>query len=131
MINSNRRGVYYTRSALLFSTNADLALKSKSIRRLARKSIPEITAQLSKHQITALDEADLKLAGKTLIYVVSSGGQPTASNTTRLLAIQSAQSGRNVLICDTTGQVEKEIKEKITTDDADFTIRNISDNLAL
>ena len=99
------------------STNADLALRSKSIRRLARKSIPEITAQLSKRQITALDEADLKLAGKTLIYVVSSGGQPTASNTARLLATHSAQSGRNVLLCDTTGPSEKEIKEKPTTDE--------------
>ena len=35
----------------------------------------------------------------------------TASNATRLLATQSAQSGRNVVLCDTTGQVEKEIKE--------------------
>ena len=47
-INSMRKGVYYTRSALLSNTNADLALKSKSIRRLARKSIPDISAQLSK-----------------------------------------------------------------------------------
>ena len=55
----------------------------------------------------------------------------TASNTARLLSIQSAQSGRKVLLCDTTGQVEKEIKEKTTTDDSTFPIYNIDDNLSL
>ena len=45
---------------------------------------------------------------------MNSGGQLTASNAARLLAIQSAQSGRNVVLCDTTGQIEKEIKEKTT-----------------
>jgi len=131
LINSTRRGVYYTRSALLSDTNADLALKSKSIRRLSRKSISEITVQLSKKQIPALDEADLKLAGKEVIYVMSSGGQPTASNAARLFATQSAQSGRNVVLCDTTGQVDKEIEEKTTTDGSAFTIQNIKDNLSV
>ena len=59
-----RKGVYYTRSALLSNANADLALRSKPIRRLARKSISDIKEQLSKRQITVLDEADLKLASK-------------------------------------------------------------------
>ena len=55
----------------------------------------------------------------------------TASNTARLLATQSAQSGRNVVLCDTTGQIEKEIKEKTNTDGSAFPIQNISDNLSL
>ena len=78
-----------------------------------------------------LDEADLKLADKNLIYVMNSGGQLTASNAARLLAIQSAQSGRNVALCDTTGQIEKEIKEKITKDGSAFSIHNINDNLSV
>ena len=131
LISSTQRGVYYTRSALLSNTNADLAVKSKTLRRLARKSIPDIKAQLSKQQITALDEAGLKLASKNIIYVMSFGGQPTASNAARLLATHSAQSGRNVLLCDATGQVEKEIKEKITTGDSAFSIRNLNDNLSV
>ena len=64
LINSMRKGVYYTRSALLSNANAYLALKSKPIRRLSRKSIANIIEQLSKRQITVLDEADLKLASK-------------------------------------------------------------------
>ena len=129
LINSVRREVFYTRSLLLSNANADLALRSKTIRRLARKSIPDMTAQLSKRQITVLDEAGLKLANKKFIYVMNSGGQLTASNTARLLATQSAQSGRNVVLCDTTDQVEKEIKEKTTTDGSAFPIHNINDNL--
>jgi len=130
LINSMRKGVYYTRSALLSNANADLALRSKPIRRLARKSIPDITGQLSKRQMTVVDEADLKLANKKLIYIMNSGGQMTASNTARLLAIQSAQSGRNVVLCDTTGQVEKEIKEKSSTEGSTFSIQKINDNLS-
>ena len=125
-----RKGVYYTRSALLSNANAYLALRSKPIRRLSRKSIPDIIEQLSKRQITVLNEADLKLASKKFIYIMNSGGQMTASNTARLLAIQSAQSGRNVVLCDTTGQVEKDIKEKNTAHDSAFPIHKINDNLS-
>ena len=59
------------------------------------------------------------------------GGQLTASNAARLLAIQSAQSGRNVVLCDTTGLIEKEIKEKTTTDGSAFPIHEITDNLSV
>ena len=62
---------------------------------------------------------------------MNSGGQMNASNAARLLAIQSAQSGRNVVLCDTTGQVETEIKDKTTTGDSAFTPYNIKDNLSV
>ena len=131
LINSIRKSVYYTRPALLSNANADLALRSNPIRRLARKSIPDIIEQLSKRQITVVNEADLKLANKNIIYVMSAGGQLTATNAARLLATQSAQSGRNVVLCDTTGQVEKEVSEKTTTDSSAFPSHNISDNLSV
>ena len=86
--------------------------------------------QLSKRQITVLDEADLKLANKKFIYIMNSGGQLTAPNAARLLAAQSAQSGRNVVLCDTTGQVEKEIKERTTKDESGTSIHNINHNLS-
>ena len=131
LINSKRKSVYYTRSALLSSTNADLALRLNPIRRLAKKSIPFIVEQISKRQITVLDEADLKLASKKFIYVMNSGGQMTALNAAQLLAIQSAQSGRNVVLCDATGQVEKEIEEKTMTTGTAFAVNKISDNLSV
>ena len=125
-----RKGVYYTRSVLLSNANTDLGLRSKSIRRLSRKPISDIMEQLSKRQFTLLDEAALKLASKKFIYIMNSGGQMTAPNAARLLAIQSAQSGRNVLLCDTTGQVEKDIKERNTEDVSAFPIHKINDNLS-
>ena len=48
-----------------------------------------------------------------------------------MLSTQSAQSGRNVLLCDTTGQVEKEIKDTIITDSPAFHIHNIHDSLSI
>ena len=106
-------------------------MRSKPIRRLSRKTIPDITVQLPKQQITVINEADLKLASKNVVYIVNAGGQLTASNAARLLATQSAQSGRNVLLCDTTGQIEKEVREKTTTDGSTFPIHNIYDNLSV
>ena len=131
LLNSIRKSVYYTKSALLSDANADLALRSKPIRRLARKTILDIAAKPSSRQLTVLNEADLKLAPKNIIYVINSGGKLTASNASRLLATQSAQSGRNVLLYDTTGQVEKEIKEKTTIEDSPLPIHNINENLSV
>ena len=59
---------------------------------------------------------------------MNSGGQPTASNTARLLATQSAQSG-DIVLCDTTGQVEKEIKKNFKRR-LFLSCYNISDNLS-
>ena len=59
-----------------------------------------------------LDQLDLRLSDKKIVYVLNSGGRPSASNAARLLAAKSAQSGRSVVLCDTTGQSEKEIKMK-------------------
>lgn len=125
------KGVYYTRSALISAADAKLALRSKSLRRLSRKSISDIIAYISKHRIIALDEAIMKLANKTIIYVLNSGGRTSASAAARLLATQSAQSGWRVLLCDTTGQIEKEIKEKTSTDESAFPIHNLNDNLSV
>ena len=133
LMNSMRKSVYYTRPALLLNANADLAIRSKPVRRLARKSISDNIEQLSKRKITILSEADLKLARKDIIYVIDLGGQLTASKTARLLAIQSAQSGRNVILCDTTGYSEKEIKEKTTVDRSGsaFPVHSINENLSV
>ena len=72
LVNGMRRSVYFTRSALIANAKADLALKSRSIRRISRKSISEIFQAIAKRQIVALDEADMKLASKKIVYVVNS-----------------------------------------------------------
>ena len=128
---SRQKSVYYTRSTLLANANADLALRSKPIQRLSRKSVYDIKGQLAKQQITLLDEADLKFANNKFIYVMNFGGRMTASKAASLLAAKSAHSGRNVVLCDTTGQAEKEIKARPATDSSAFPIHNITDNLSV
>lgn len=59
------------------------------------------------------------------------GGQPSSSNATRLLAVNSAQSGRSVVLCDTTGQAEKDIKDKPTQDSSDLPIKSIGENISV
>ena len=130
LLNSIRKNVYYTRSGLLSNANADLALRSKPIRRLARKPVSDIIEHISKRQTTVLEEANLKLAGKQFIYIINSGGQLKASNTALLLAVQSAKSGRNVILCDTTRQSETDNKEKNSADGSTFSVHKIHDNLS-
>jgi uncharacterized protein involved in exopolysaccharide biosynthesis len=129
VINGLRRGVYYTKSALIADASADLALKSKSINRLSRKSISQIIASISKRRIVELDETTLKIANKNIVYVVCSGGQPSSYNTARLLAVNSAQSGRKVIICDTTGQSKKEIEDNSTNNSPDLLTTSIGNNI--
>ena len=131
LLNAIRRGVYYTRKTLISDVGADLNFKSKFIRRISRKSISEIILLISKRRLMALDEATLKLANKRIIYILNAGGQPTSSNTARLLATYSAQSGRNVVICDTTGQSEKEITDKPAKTSSDITTVRMGDNINL
>ena len=86
LFNAVRRGVYFTSSALISNVNADLSLNSKTIKRVARRSIAQIILMISKKEIKVLDEADLQLASKKIIYVINSGGQPAATDAARLLA---------------------------------------------
>ena len=131
LINARNRDVYYTRSALISDANANLILKSKSLKRLSRKSIYEVISLISRRNIIGPNEGALKLANKKIIYVLNSGDQPSSSNTAKLLAAQSAQSGRDVLLCDTTGQLNKEIKGKSIPDSPDTPIVKVDENISI
>ena len=124
-----RRGVHYTQTSLISNVNAELSLKSKSIKRLARKSISDIISLISNRQITVLNEATVKLGNKKIIYVVNTGGRLSASDATRLLATQSAQFGKNVVLCDTTGKSENEIKNNSSPSEVEFSVSRASDKI--
>ena len=131
LMNGMRRGVYYTRSALLANASAELSLKSKSIRRFSKKSISDVISLLPQRRIVELDEATLILANKKIIYVINYGGQPSSSSAARLLAVNSAKSGRSVVLCDTTGQAEKAIKDKLTQNSSDLPVTLIDENIGV
>ena len=131
VFSSTQRGVYYTKLTLLADVNAELALKSKSFKRLSRRLIPKIIKFISNNRLLALDEAEIKLANKKLIYVISSSGRLNATSAVRLLASQSSLSGRKVVICDTTGRIEKEFTDGPTEHSSGLSIVSVGENLNL
>ena len=62
---------------------------------------------------------------------MNSGGQPTATNAARILATKSAQSGRKVLLCDTTGQSGKDTKEENTAQISGLTTKSVNENFSV
>ena len=125
------RNVFYTRATLLAKANASLTLKSKPIKRLSRKTFAEIISLLPKRRLVELNKALIKLADKKIIYVINTGGQPSSSNTARLLALNSARSGKNILLCDTTGYSEKEIRSKSTQSSSDLPTISVDNNVSV
>ena len=67
-----------------------------------------MTSHLTKHRIAEVDEIEVNLSDKKLIYVMSCKGRNSASEVARLLASKSCLSGRNILLWDKSGQTEKE-----------------------
>ena len=131
LMNGVRRGVYYTRSALLGDADSNLISNSKALKKISRKSFSQVTSLISKMRIVELDKAALKLANKKIVYIVSYGGKTSSSNAVKVLALKSAQSGRNVVVCDTTGQSEKEIEDKATQNSSDLPTISIGKNISV
>ena len=101
-INALRKGVFYTQSSVLSSTRAHVAYPSHTFKRVARFSGDRLLKALHKRKPPTLDDVDVLLSSKNLIYVVNTGATPSATQTARLLAVQSTQSGRSVLLIDPT-----------------------------
>ena len=109
IINSRRTGIYYTETSIIADTKADLILNSWSFRKLSKNPISEIKAFLSKNRVTEIDQAAVKLSNKKLIFVLNCGGRLTASGVARILATKSSETGRKVILCDKSGNSEKEL----------------------
>ncbi len=129
LIFSAKKGVYYTKSLIASDAQAGLSLRSKSFRRLSRWPIKKIIQYISKKRISEIDQVEIKISNKKLVYVLNCGGRPTASGTARLLATQSSLSGRNVLLCDKTGQSEKELEDKPDNNVSEINVITYEKNL--
>ena len=123
LIKGRRRGVYYTRSSILSEVHATVALKANSLRRLARIPTSKLPNAIKQHRVAALDEAQVNVAEKPIVYVSNSGGKPSASQLGRLMATQSFRSGRNVLLFDLSSQSSKKGDDKSIKDVAGIAIK--------
>ena len=66
LLNSARRGIFYTKSAITRSSEASLILHSRSLKKFSRWPITKITSYISKHRVLEADEAEINLSA-TLI----------------------------------------------------------------
>ena len=112
LINAARRGVYYTRQAIISDSKPAVALKSNNFQRIAHTKSTGLLSAINRQELNELEEAEVSLADKKLVYFLDTGGRLTASQTARLLATKSCQSGRNIIICDVSTQPNRELKEK-------------------
>lgn len=60
-----------------------------------------------------------------------SGGRLSSSNVAHLLAVNSAQSGRNVVLCDTTTQSEGKSDETPTQDFSFLPTKSLGDSISI
>ena len=122
LINALRRGVYYTRRPIIADTQPLIAINSNRFKRIAMLKSSGLLSTLSNRKINELDEAEISLSDKHLVYFVDLKGRPTAAQTARLLATQSSKSGRNIVLCDVSNQSNKEIDGHPTIAISDITV---------
>lgn len=130
-VNSIRQGIYYTKEAILSDSQANLFLKTKSFRKLSRSPFRKIGSLISKHRFLEVDEVQIKLASKKLIYVVNFGSRAAEARIAQTLAKHSAISGRKVLLCDKTVQIDTETADKPKEEISGLSIVQLENNLAL
>ena len=126
LVNAKRKGVFYTRSSILSEVQAPVSLRTNSLKSLAKLPASKLLNSIEQSKVIALDEAQVNVADKPIVYVANSGGKPSASQLARLMAIQSFQSGRNVLLFDLSPQSSKKDGKKSIKDVAGIAI-NASD----
>ena len=122
LINALRRGVYYTKRSIIADTRSLMALSSNRFKRIARLRSSSLPSALSNREINELDEAEVSLSDKHLVYFVDLEGRPTAAQAARLLATQSSKSGKNIVLCDVSNQSNKEIEGHPTIVISDITV---------
>ena len=110
LVEASRRGVYYTRQSIIDDTKPLVDLKTNKFLRISRLKSSSILSALNNRHINELDEAEVSLLERKLVYFVDLGGRPTAAQAARLLATQSSKSGNNIVLCDVSKQSNKEIE---------------------
>ena len=118
-----RKGVFYTRTSTFSAVQALVTLKISSLRRLVKLPTSKLLNTLELSKVTVLDEAQVNLADKQVVYVTNSNGRPSASQIGRLIALQSFRSGRKVLLFDLGTESNKNGNEKSTMEIAGVAIK--------
>ncbi|MDA7592268.1 Wzz/FepE/Etk N-terminal domain-containing protein [Rhodobacteraceae bacterium] len=122
LINALRRGVYYTKRSITADAKSLMDLNSNRFKRIAKLKSSSLASALSNREINELDEAEVSLSNKHLVYFVDIEGRPTAAQAARLLATKSSKSGKNIVLCDVSNQSNEEIEGHPTIVISDITV---------
>ena len=103
LINSMRRGVYYSRGSIITDVCAKLVLPVSALRRLSKLPLTVIADRLNTRNILTLDELLMLTANQQLIFVANLNTRTDPAGIARAIAVRASTTGRKVALCDFSG----------------------------
>ena len=103
LINSMRRGVYYSRGSITNDIRAKLVLSLSALRRLAKLPLSVITDRLNTRNVLPLDEMLILTANQKLVFVAGANSRTAPEEVARTIAVRAAATGRKIALCDFSG----------------------------
>lgn len=103
LMNSIRRGVYYSRGSIITDVCAKLVLPVSALRRLSKLPLTVIADRLNTRNILTLDELLMLTANQQLIFVANLNTRTDPAGIARAIAVRASTTGRKVALCDFSG----------------------------
>ena len=103
LMNSMRRGVYYSRGSIITDVCAKLVLPVSALRRLSKLPLTVIADRLNTRNILTLDELLMLTANQQLIFVANLNTRTDPAGIARAIAVRASTTGRKVALCDFSG----------------------------
>lgn len=131
LMNSMRRGVYYSRGSIITDVCAKLVLPVSALRRLSKLPLTVIADRLNTRNILTLDELLMLTANQQLIFVANLNTRTDPAGIARAIAVRASTTGRKVALCDFSGSSaeQKSGDEEMSVLDMPFMATNANVHL--
>ena len=103
LINSMRRGVYYSRGSMTSDIRAKLVLSLSALRRLSKLPLSVVKDRLNMRNVLPLDEMLMLTANQKLVFVAGANSRTAPEGIARTIAVLAAATGRKIALCDFSG----------------------------
>jgi hypothetical protein len=131
LMNSMRRGVYYSRGSIITDVCAKLVLPVSALRRLSKLPLTVIADRLNTRNILTLDELLMLTANQQLIFVANLNSRTDPAGIARAIAVRASTTGRKIALCDFSGSLaeQKSGNEEMSVLDMPFMATNANVHL--
>lgn len=131
LMNSMRRGVYYSRGSIITDVCAKLVLPVSALRRLSKLPLTVIADRLNTRNILTLDELLMLTANQQLIFVANLNTRTDPAGIARAIAVRASTTGRKIALCDFSGSSaeQKSGDEEMSVLDMPFMATNANVHL--